>query len=88
MVSPNIMLAPRSAIVACWATCFLQNSAFRAGKIDLFCPGCRDNLCRGKSTNEQRSKLFVLWKMENSISGAADRTWQHDAVMAFINGYL
>ena len=26
--------------------------------------------------------------MENSISGAADRTWQHDAVMAFINGYL
>ena len=30
----------------------------------------------------------ILWEMENWISGAADRTRQHDAVMAFINGHL
>ena len=30
----------------------------------------------------------ILWEMENWISGAADRTRQHDAVMGFITGYL
>ena len=32
--------------------------------------------------------VFILWEIENLISGAADRTRQHDAVMAFINGHL
>ena len=59
-----------------------------AGKFDLVCPGCKDNVCREKSTNEQRIKILILWEMENWISGAADRIRQHGAVMAFINSHL
>ena len=72
----------------CRSGFFFQNSAFMAGKFDLVCPGCKDNVCREKSTNEQRIKILILWEMENWISGAADRIRQHGAVMAFINSHL
>ena len=69
---------------------FFQNSAIWTGKLDLFCPGCRDNYGeeRAQMNRELNYLFYCLWEMENWISGAADRTRQHDAVMVFITGHL
>ena len=54
------------------------NNCFNHGRI------CWVETVQDRAKINRDLNLFVLWEMENWISGAADGARQHGAVMAFI----